>query len=69
METARQGKRRQVSKCSTKSPAKDLKNEMAADISEDLEGLVGGDDEPLYQEETLPPSLPYNRFIDCILAK
>ena len=29
---------------------------MAAEFSEDLEGLVVGDDEPLYQEETLPPS-------------
>ena len=47
-----------MSKCSTKSPAKDLKNELAAEFRsscEDLEGLVVGDDEPLYQEGPSPP--------------
>jgi len=59
VQTVRQGKRRQISKYSTKSPTKDLKNELAAEFRrscEDLEGLVVEDhDEPLYQEETLPP--------------
>jgi len=58
VQTVRQGKRRQVSKCSTKSPTKDLKNELAAEFRnscEDLEGLVVGDDEPLYQEDPSPP--------------
>ena len=48
-----------MSKCSTKSPNKNLKHELAAEFSssgcEDLEGLVVGDHEPLYQEETSPP--------------
>ena len=59
VQTVRQGKRRQVSKCSTKSPTKDLKNELTAEFNnsgcEDLDVLVG-DPEPLYQETSPPKS-------------